>query len=610
MTTDISARIGIDGEKEFKSALSAINAEMKALDSSMQLMQEEFADMADSEEAAAAKSGVLTRSLEVQERKISLLSSEYDRAEDKLAGLADALEAAEREFGKNSAEAGKAQSAYNRQVKTVKDLERQLNEAKTAMSKTQREMRDLSNSAEDLTDSLDGAGKGLEGLGGKLKGAFVGGAVLGAVTGIASGIADLSEKSLEYNKIMGTLSVSGEHAGYTAEETKESYLQLYGVIGDQQQTATALANLQAIGLSQDQLRQMTDLATGAWMKYGDSIPIDGLAEAINETIKAGVVTGNFADALNWAGISEDEFNEKLAAAGSEAERVNLVMDALASQGLAEVTDAWREENAAILEANLATEKLSGATAEFGEFFTPVVTAAKNLAADFLLGIVDIGKAFLELPGNVKEAFGDIKQAISDGISELTALPGKMFNVGVDSLAMVAAGNQQQLPVLLAQDEAIMGEMINTMQGFQPEFKGIGLNLMGGVQLGIESGRSGIIQSIASALRAAVAAGNEEMDIHSPSGVTEKTGDFMAQGIGVGFTNRMKTVAKDIAASLPSFSADPKLAMAGAGNQSYSYGDINLYIDRVDNGNGRSIETLAKELEFYRRQQSSGKGGRL
>ena len=51
MASDIGVRIGVDGEKEFKSALAAINEEMKALDSSMRLAQEEMADMADSEEA-------------------------------------------------------------------------------------------------------------------------------------------------------------------------------------------------------------------------------------------------------------------------------------------------------------------------------------------------------------------------------------------------------------------------------------------------------------------------------------------------------------------------------------------------------------------------------
>lgn len=74
---------------------------------------------------------------------------------------------------------------------------------------------------------------------------------------------------------------------------------------------------------------MTNAAIGAWATYGDSIPIDGLAESINETIQAGTVTGNFADVLNWAGTSEDEFNEKLAASKDVTERTNIVLNELA-----------------------------------------------------------------------------------------------------------------------------------------------------------------------------------------------------------------------------------------------------------------------------------------
>ena len=104
------------------------------------------------------------------------------------------------------------------------------------------------------------------------------------------------------------------------------------MIGDDQQSATALANLQALGVSQDQLTQFVDGAIGAWATYGDSIPIDSLAEAINETVQAGTVTGTFADVLNWAGTSEDEFNEKLQATSDPAERANMVLQELANQG--------------------------------------------------------------------------------------------------------------------------------------------------------------------------------------------------------------------------------------------------------------------------------------
>lgn len=117
---------------------------------------------------------------------------------------------------------------------------------------------------------------------------------------------------------MGRWKPSSQKAGYSAEQTEQSYKQLYGILGDEQTAATALANLQALGLSQEQLTVLTDAAIGAWATYGDSIPIDGLAEGINETVKAGAVTGTFADVLNWAGTSEDDFNAKLEKANSES----------------------------------------------------------------------------------------------------------------------------------------------------------------------------------------------------------------------------------------------------------------------------------------------------
>ena len=69
----------------------------------------------------------------------------------------------------------------------------------------------------------------------------------------ASSIVSLVESTKEYNKIMGTLEVSSQKAGYSAEQTQQTYTQLYGVLGDNQSAATAAANLQALKLSQEQL---------------------------------------------------------------------------------------------------------------------------------------------------------------------------------------------------------------------------------------------------------------------------------------------------------------------------------------------------------------------
>ena len=113
------------------------------------------------------------------------------------------------------------------------------------------------------------------------------GAVVAGVQAVTDAITEVVDASEEYRKVMGTLEVSSQAAGYTTEQTAQTYERLYSVLGDSQTAATTTANLQAIGLSQEELMQITDASIGAWARYGDSIPIDGLAEAINETIQAG-----------------------------------------------------------------------------------------------------------------------------------------------------------------------------------------------------------------------------------------------------------------------------------------------------------------------------------
>ena len=194
-----------------------------------------------------------------------------------------------------------------------------------------------------------------------------------AAAGVLAGVTALVPATEEYRKIMGSLEVSSEMAGYTAEQTEETYKSLFGVLGDDQSAATTTANLQALGLSQEQLNQIVNGTIGAWAKYGDSIPIDGLAEAINETAKVGTVTGTFADVLNWAGKSEDAFNEKLAACSTESERANLIMQELANQGLMQAGEKWKENNKNLVEGNEATAEFQEETAELADTVAPLIT---------------------------------------------------------------------------------------------------------------------------------------------------------------------------------------------------------------------------------------------
>lgn len=437
MATDIGARIGIDGEKSFRDSLSAVNAQLKNLGSEMKAVVSSFTGMEDSEESLTAQGKVLERSIQASADKISLLTGQSERAKAKLDQLARELDDATRSFGTNSTEAIRAQNAYNKQVRVVNNLESQINSATADMNKMKRQMDSLGKSADDLSDDLQDAGREAEAAGSSFKDAFAGGVIAGAVQSLVSGIVSLVESTKEYNKIMGTLEVSSQKAGYSAEQTQQTYTQLYGVLGDNQSAATAAANLQALKLSQEQLTQLTDGAIGAWATYGDSIPIDSLAEAINETVKVGQVTGTFADVLNWAGTSEDDFNKKLEATKSESERANLVLQELSKQGLTQAAEAWRENNAELEAANRASAAWEQTTGRLGTALMPLTTSVTNLGNALLTNLLNVMDGFQN--GGVEGGFSVITDLINGLQTKLKESLPLMIESGLQSLVGFTEG---------------------------------------------------------------------------------------------------------------------------------------------------------------------------
>ena len=389
-TRTIATRLTLEGEKEYKKELGEVNQEIGLLSDKMKRADAEFRGQANSIEALTTKNDLLR---EAQQKQI-----------DKIAKLQTAIEDCGEAYGEND----EAVVRFKRQLeKAETDLinlndelsanERYLDEARTSADKCAKSIDEYGKQVKDAaeaTDDFNGAGGGKGGIGnligqlGSLKKMLVGGAVVAGLKATSDAIIGIVDETEEYRKIMGTLETSSQAAGYTAEQTAESYEYLYGVLGDTQTAATTVANLQAIGLAQGDLRGMIDSVIGAWATYGDSIPIDGLAESVNETIHAGKVTGTFADVLNWAGVSEDEFNAKLAAANDSTERAQIVLNQLANQGLPETAKAWRDANEDVVAYNESQMKLDEAMGQLGETLAPVAAGLKDVFAEGVYAAAD------------------------------------------------------------------------------------------------------------------------------------------------------------------------------------------------------------------------------
>src|SRR5699024_6088547 len=148
---------------------------------------------------------------------------------------------------------------------------------------------------------------------------------------LVSSLWNLDESTEEYRRAQGRLNTAFEAAGYGADTAQQAYKAFYGILGDTDTATEASQLLAQLAESEEDVATWTEIAAGVSGTFGDSLPIEGLIEAANETAKVGEVTGTLADALNWVGISEDEFNAKLAAAGSESERNRLIMETLSNQ---------------------------------------------------------------------------------------------------------------------------------------------------------------------------------------------------------------------------------------------------------------------------------------
>ena len=471
MATDVSIRLGVTGERDLTAALKGVESRIKNLNAEMKAAVSSMAGMDSAEASTAKKTDILGRSVEAAKEKIGILSKQYDKAKAKLDELGSALDQAQIAFGENSKEALKAEAAFNSQAAEVNKLGTKLNNATADLNRMEAELRDVDSAADKAGQSLDDMGTDAQAGANSLRDAFAGGAISGAVQSLIGGISSLVESTAEYRRIMGSLEVASANAGYTAQETADSYRQLYGVLADEQSSATALSNLQALGLSQGDLTTLIDGTIGAWATYGDSIPIDSLAETINETIRVGKVTGTFADVLNWAGTSEDDFNKSLEGANSETERANLVLKELSRQGLPQAAKQWRENNTALVETNEASANLSDALARAGEALSPLVSKVKNFAADMVNGFVDMaesGSAAIPVITGLATAIGVLAAAtVVKKVAELASGLGLIAAAANPiTLVIAAAAGLSAAIVTLTRDS---GDFMNSTEALSARF---------------------------------------------------------------------------------------------------------------------------------------------
>lgn len=458
----IKSQIILEGEKEYRSACKGINTSLREIGSEMKLATAEFGDNAESIDALTRKQDILKKSLEEQAKKAKA-------AEDALKKMRDGgIEP--------------TNPAYQK-------MQTALNNTKADMVKIQKEIDDTSEKLKKSKIDWESVGETV-GKVGKAIGAGV--AAMDAAIGAAAGaFLGLAESTREARENMGKLETGFTTAGHSAEDAKNTYTELYGILGDDGQATEAAAHLAKLTNNEKELATWTDIATGVYATFGDSLPIENLTEAANETAKTGAITGGLADALNWAGVSEDEFQASLDKCSTEQERQALITETL--NGLySDAAKKYREVNGDIIDAQKATASLNSAMAELGAIAEPIVTKLKQLAADLLQQITP----FVELIGNglvgaLTGAEGAAQQ-FTDGllgmvtfaIQKLTEMLPTFINFAFQMIANIATGIAQALPTLVPSLVQLVTDIVQVLIDNIPLLIDAALQLVTGLAQGI------------------------------------------------------------------------------------------------------------------------------
>ena len=204
--------------------------------------------------------------------------------------------------------------------------------------------------------------------------------------GLSVGLAGITasyEATKEFRMDLGRLEAGYQGVGMSGDTANKVFKDMYGILGETDTAVEASNLLKELVQDEQGLAEWTTIATGVYARFPDSIPIESLIEASNETAKVGQVTGTLADALNWAGVSEEQFNEKLEKCNTEAEREALIRDTLNGLYKDSATE-YNKNNKGIIDNNKAQADLNMKMAETMEKIEPLITQGKIFIAEVLM----------------------------------------------------------------------------------------------------------------------------------------------------------------------------------------------------------------------------------
>lgn len=242
------------------------------------------------------------KALELDPGNIDLITEKQKLLQDAVSAAADEYNRLQKEVdsAKSSGLAEKDADAYRKLVIQLAEAKAEFNRLESELNSAEKGLDDVGNSAEDAGKELDDATEktskfsdGLKkigsvaGTGLKATGTLIAG-VGTAAAGAVGGLLALESATEEYRIAQGKLNTAFEAAGYSMGDAQQAYRDFYGILGDVDTATEASQLLAKLADSQEDLSTWTRISAGVNGTFGNSLPIEGLIEASNETAKVGL----------------------------------------------------------------------------------------------------------------------------------------------------------------------------------------------------------------------------------------------------------------------------------------------------------------------------------
>lgn len=461
---EIRTTLALDGENEYKKALSEAQRGLRVLGSELKLASAEFETNGDKQAFLTAKSQTLRSEIAQQEE------------------IVKSLEGAVKDAGEKYGETAKATDDY--QIK--------LNSAKATLEKMRRELDATDREAQDLgRDSVrvgrqleDGIGDGadqakesIESMAAQMKqsleeiksSSFVtaAGSAWNMAQGVYQSASSLVESTRDYRMTVAKFKQTVEDNGFDYEWAQKQANEVAGITGDLESAMAGVKALTETGWNTDEIMTAIDNIVGACLKY-DGTTFDGLAQSIQETISKGEATGQFAKVIESMGYDVNEFNEAMKNAETPTGKLQVALAYLTANGLVETKKNFEQNNEQIIKARTASNHLKEAWADLAETLEPLTTSGISTFTELIkslnVALKDGAVAGLQYFDKHVLTFLNFSDEEQAAINEATSgLQDQMILLEEQILAAYASGNGQLAQELIQQKQELLKQSAEAAQ---------------------------------------------------------------------------------------------------------------------------------------------------